>query len=99
MPTLKELDATVTLADQMDTTDSPIVLVNLFEVQPEDEKALRDAWPQDAALMQVQPGYISTQLHKGIAGSGTWMNHAIWQDVDSFRKAFTNPAFQSRLAA
>lgn len=60
MPTLKDLDATVTLADQMDATDSPIVLVNLFEVQPEDEKALRDAWSQVAALMQVQPGYIST---------------------------------------
>ena len=47
--------------------------------------------------MKAQPGYISTQLHKGIAGSSTYVNYAIWQDVASFRAAFTDPEFQRRI--
>ncbi len=56
------------------------------------------AWPQDAALMKAQPDYISNQRHKGSAGSTTWLNYAIWQDVASFREAFTNTEFQTRIA-
>jgi heme-degrading monooxygenase HmoA len=56
------------------------------------------AWAHDADFMKEQPGYISTQLHKGIAGSSTYINYAIWQDVECFRNAFTNPEFQRRIA-
>ncbi len=52
----------------------------------------------DAQFMKAQPGYISTQLHKGIAGSSTYINYAIWENVESFRNAFSNPEFQSRIA-
>lgn len=98
MAKFEELDANVTLAEQMQTQEGPIVLLNIFTVDPEDEDALVKAWAHDAEFMKSQPGFISTQLHQGLAGSSTILNYAIWQDVESFRNAFSNPEFQSRVA-
>lgn len=98
MARIKELDTIVTLADQMQTEEGPVVLINLFTVDAEDEKALLRAWAHDADFMKSQPGYISTQLHQGIAGNSTFVNYAIWQNVQSFRDAFTHPEFQRRIA-
>lgn len=98
MAHFEELDATVTLEDQMQEQEGPIVLVNVFTIDPTDEGALLKAWAHDADFMKAQPGYISTQLHKGIAGSSTYLNYAIWQDVESFRNAFNHPEFQTRIA-
>ena len=94
----KELDKVVTLADQMQSDEGPIVLINHFTVAQEDEDALLKAWAHDADFMKQQPGYISTQLHQGLAGSSSFINYAIWQDVETFRNAFTNPEFQRRIA-
>ena len=92
MPGFKELSAAVTLADQMQSgEEGPIVLMNVFTVDQADEEALVAAWKHDAAFMKAQPGYISTQLHKGIAGSSTFINCAVWESVESFRTAFANP--------
>jgi len=93
----RELDEVVTLAEQMQSDDGPIVLINVFTVAPEDENILLKAWAHDADFMKQQAGYISTQLHKGLAGSSTFINYAVWQDVESFRNAFTNPEFQRRI--
>lgn len=98
MANFKELDATVTLAEQMQAEDGPIVLINVFTVDAADEDALVKAWAHDADFMKAQPGYISTQLHKGIAGSSTYVNYAIWQDVESFRTAFMQGEFQARIS-
>jgi len=98
MPSFKELNDVVSLADQMQSADDePIVLINLFTVDQADEEALVAAWKHDAEFMKAQPGYIMTQLHKGIAGSSTFVNYAVWENVESFRTAFTNPEFQSRI--
>ena len=94
----EELDSIVSLADQMTAEEGPIVLINLFTVDAWEEQALLKAWAHDADFMKAQPGYISTQLHKGIAGSSTFVNYAIWQDVKSFRTAFGHPEFQRRIA-
>ena len=99
MPQFKELNDTVGLADQMQVNENgSIVLINVFTVEAEDEDALLAAWSHDAAFMKAQPGYISTQLHKAIGGSLTFINYAVWENVESFRNAFTNPEFQKRIA-
>ncbi len=97
MSTLKELDPTISLAEQMHSEDGPVVLINVFNVDAVDAEALVSAWARDAAFMKAQPGYISTQLHRGVAGSTTFVNYAVWQDVKSFRNAFTDPEFQRRI--
>lgn len=98
MANFKELDSVVTLAEQMQAEEGPIVLMNVFTIDPADEDALLKAWAHDADFMKAQPGYVSTQLHKGIAGSSTYINYAVWQDVETFRSAFTNPEFQKRIS-
>ena len=97
MVSFKELDARVTLGEQMRENQGPIVLINLFTVDPAEEEALIQAWSKDAEFMKAQPGYISTQLHKGIGGSSTYINYAVWESVEAFRNAFTNPEFQNRI--
>ncbi|WP_282153873.1 antibiotic biosynthesis monooxygenase family protein [Ruegeria atlantica] len=98
MAHIEEMDKVVTLADQMQAEEGPVVLINVFTVDAKDEEALLKAWAHDADFMKSQSGYISTQLHQGIAGSSTFVNYAIWQDVKSFRDAFTHPEFQRRIA-
>jgi heme-degrading monooxygenase HmoA len=48
------------------------VLVNVFQVAPEQTETLISAWADDARYFKAQPGFISTQLHRGISGSGTY---------------------------
>lgn len=98
MPHFEELDKVVTLSDQMQSEEGNVVLINVFTVDPSDEKALIKAWSHDADYMKAQSGYISTQLHKGIGGSSTFVNYAVWESVESFRNAFTNPEFQKRIS-
>jgi heme-degrading monooxygenase HmoA len=94
---LKPLDPNVPIFQQIGTDVSPVVLVNVFQVAEADIPALLEAWAADANWMKQQPGYISTQLHRGIAGSTVFMNYALWESVAHFRAAFTHPEFQKAL--
>ena len=98
MPKFVEMDQAVTLADQLKSDEGPVVLVNTFVVPAEDADRLLAVWAGDAGLMKAQSGFISTQLHRGVAGSGVFFNYAVWQSVAHFRSAFTNPEFQARIA-
>src|ERR1700744_5527269 len=100
MPKFLEMDPSVALNDQLgDVENGPVVLINTFVVQPDEADALLKAWSRDAAIMKRQPGFISTQLHRGIAGSGTFLNYAVWQSVAHFRDAFDNPEFKAQLGS
>ena len=94
---LKPLDESVPIFRQLDDNVSPVILVNIFNVAESDIPALIAAWEADANWMKMQPGYISTQLHRGIAGSTVFMNYAIWESVAYFRAAFNHPDFKSAL--
>lgn len=96
---LRPLDARVPIDRQLSDTASPVILINLFTVDPADTDALLAAWEHDANWMKSQSGYISTQLHRGIAGSCVFLNYAVWESVAHFRAAFTHPDFASALGA
>ncbi|MEM7169849.1 MAG: antibiotic biosynthesis monooxygenase family protein [Pseudomonadota bacterium] len=98
MTTLVELNDNVSLGEQMQSDeDGSVVLINVFTVDPADEETMLATWARDAQVMRSQPGYISTQLHKGIGGSPTYVNYAVWESVEAFRNAFMNPDFQAKL--
>ncbi len=98
MPKFIEMDASVRLADQLADDDGhPVTLINTFVVPPEDADALLEVWARDAEVMKRQPGFVSAQLHRGIAGSGVFLNYAVWQSVGYFRAAFAHPEFRARL--
>ena len=91
------LDLKVPIFQQLQADESPVILVNIFQVDEADVPALLTAWAHDAEWMKQQPGYISTQLHQGIAGSTVLMNYAVWESVAHFRAAFNHPEFKRAL--
>ena len=93
-----EMDEQVRLADQLVGEVGPVILINTFRVAPEDVDQLVAAWTADAAYLKTKPGFISTQLHRGIAGSCVFLNHAVWESVEAFRSAFGDPQFQATFA-
>ena len=95
----RPLDERVPIQQQLNYDTKPAILVNIFTVAPDDVDRLLAAWEHDANWMKKQSGYISTQLHRGIAGSCVFLNYAVWESVEHFRRAFTHPEFQNALAA
>ena len=97
MTRLVEMDRHVTLFEQMEQRGGPVILINTFTVEPEEADRLQEVWASDAAFMKEQPGFISTQLHRGIGGSSVFVNHAVWESVEDFGRAFGSPEFQAKM--
>jgi heme-degrading monooxygenase HmoA len=90
---LIEMDETVTLQQQMGQEVGPVVLINRFNVKPEEADQLIAAWTADAGFFKQQPSFISAQLHRGVGGSCVFINYAVWESVEDFRRAFSRPEF------
>lgn len=97
MVNFKPLDPDFPIQQQLGLDTGPVVLVNVFTVDENDQEAMVEAWRRDALWMKKQPGYISTQLHKAIGQSSMYLNYAFWDSVSDFRAAFSNPEFQNAL--
>lgn len=97
MLSFQPMDVNVPIFQQLQTDQSTVILINLFRVAQADVPALLQAWTHDAEWMKRQPGFISTQLHQGIAGSTVLLNYAIWESVAQFRAAFQHPDFKAAL--
>jgi heme-degrading monooxygenase HmoA len=88
------MDQRVTYMQQLQEDAGPVVLINAFNVAPEDAERFLEVWADDAAHMKQQPGLISTQLHRGTGGSTTFVNVAIWESARALGEAFRTPGFQ-----
>jgi len=99
MSMLRPLDPSFPIERQLGVEASPVVLVNLFTLDAADEPALLKAWEDDALFMKQQPGFISTQLHRAIGDSVTYLNYAVWESTAAFAAAFSHPEFVSKLSA
>jgi heme-degrading monooxygenase HmoA len=99
MLSLRPLDPSFPITDQLRLETGSVVLVNLFTLDGADEPALLEAWKADAAFMKQQPGFISTQLHRATGERPTYLNYAVWESTALFRAAFSSPEFQAGLAA
>jgi quinol monooxygenase YgiN len=89
-----ELDPSFALREQYaDTAGKTTVLLNVFDVAPEDADAFRRAWQQDAEFFKRQPGYISAQLHQGIGNSRMWFNYAVFETTAAFAATNDQPEF------
>jgi quinol monooxygenase YgiN len=93
-----EMDEQVTISKQMEEDIGPVVFINKFNVSPGDVDEFLKRWAADAAAFKQQPGFISAQLHRGIAGSGTFINYAVWESTTHLKRAVNNVGVQSRLS-
>lgn len=64
-----------------------------------DEAAFLEAWAADAAFMKSQPGFISTQLHRALGDSPTYLNYAVFESAAAWRTAFKHPGFREKAKA
>ncbi|HXZ16160.1 MAG TPA: antibiotic biosynthesis monooxygenase family protein [Roseiarcus sp.] len=99
MSLLRPLDPSFPIERQLQIDASPVVLVNVFTLDKADEQTFLEIWEDDAAFMKRQPGFISTQLHRAIGESATYLNYAVWESVAAFRAAFTDPEFVAKISA
>ena len=90
MAKLIEMDERVTIFAQMEEDVGPVILINKFGVDPEEFDQFLKGWATEAEKFKEQPGFISTQLHKGIGGSGTFINYAVWESAAQFKAAVSN---------
>jgi heme-degrading monooxygenase HmoA len=97
MPTFAEMDKRTTLSAQIEEKVGPVILINTFTVNADEAEQLLKAWAADAAWMKQQPGFISAQLHRGIGGSSVFLNYAVWESSEHFKRAFTHPEFRAHL--
>lgn len=73
------------------------VLMSTFLVAPEDIDDFLTGFKKQFAIMRKQPGLISAQLHRGVAGSCLFMNYVVWESVADFKRGYQLPEFQAQL--
>lgn len=99
MSPLRPLDPAFPIQRQIAIEAAPVVLVNVFTLDKADEPTFLEVWRDDAEFMKRQPGFISTQLHRAIGESPTYLNTAVWESTAAFRAAFSHPEFVAKLSA
>ncbi|CCE12055.1 putative monooxygenase [Bradyrhizobium sp. STM 3843] len=98
MSMMRPLDPAFPIDRQLAIDVEPVVLVNVFTLAPADEPSFLAAWQADAVFMKRQPGFISTQLHRALGDSPTYLNYAVWESTAHFRAAFGHPEFRAKLS-
>src|ERR1700747_2908641 len=99
MSLLRPLDPAFPIERQLGIDTGPVVLVNVGPLDRADEQSFLKVWQDDAVFMKRQPGFISTQLHRAIGESPTYLNYAVWETNAAFRAAFMHPEFRAKISA
>ena len=99
MVNIVEADEKATINAQLEMDiGGAVILLNKFIVQPEDVDEFLKVFQATTKVMKQQPGFISAQLHRGIAGSSTFFNYAVFESAEHFKRAFNTPEFRSSMA-
>jgi len=86
-------------AEQLRSTpEGQIVLLNTFRVPEGEIEAFQQGWAKAADAMRLQPGFVSTTMHRPVAGSQLWVNYAVWDSAAAFTKALATPEFRAGAA-
>ena len=68
MVKIVETDERITLEKQLDEDAGPIIVMNKFHVDPQEVDEFLQVFAKTTETFKQQPGFISAQLHWGIAG-------------------------------
>jgi quinol monooxygenase YgiN len=103
MVKIVDMDEKVTLSKQLEGDvdgggGGAVILLNKFTVRPDDVDEFLKVFQATTKVMKQQPGFISAQLHRGIAGSSTFFNYAVFESAEHFKRAFNTPEFRSSMA-
>jgi heme-degrading monooxygenase HmoA len=98
MVKIVETDENVTLSTQLEEDVGPVILMNKFNVGYDEVEEFLKVFEETTKYFKQQPGFISAQLHRGIAGSSTFVNYVVWESAAQFKDAFNNPKFRTNMA-
>jgi quinol monooxygenase YgiN len=73
------------------TQDRFVTLINVFTVEPAQQRQLLDLLDQATAVVRLAPGFISANLHRSLDGTKVAM-YAQWQSVEHYQAMRENPA-------
>jgi heme-degrading monooxygenase HmoA len=81
--------------------NSPVTLINVFEVPTEHVDAFVAQWRERAALMRTKPGFLDTRLHRALSSQARLqlVNVAHWESREAWQAATADPEFQQRARA
>jgi len=81
--------------------NSPVTLINVFEVPTEHVEVFIAGWRQRAALMSTKPGFVDTRLHRALSPQTRFqlVNVAHWESREAVEAATADPEFQQRISA
>lgn len=89
-----EMDDRMKFKDQIEEKIiGSVILINKFNVEPNKVKQLLKDWGEDTTNFKQQPGFISTQLHRGIGKSSVFINYAVWESMEHYKKAVNKILF------
>lgn len=72
--------------EQKNKNGDSVILINKFDVSPDKiEQFLKD-WTETSSLFEQQPGFITTELYKGIGKSSVYISYQVWKSIDDFKK-------------
>jgi quinol monooxygenase YgiN len=94
---LVEMDEKVKFLQQVAQEVGPVILINKFNVDPEEVDEFLKAFAATGQVLKRQPGFISAQLHRGIAGSCVFLNYEVWESSNHFNQAISSSEFQSSI--
>ena len=86
-----EMDKNVTINDQIEeeeknNKDDSVIIINKFNLaQDKIDQFLKD-WTETSILFKQQPGFITTELYKGIGKSSVFVSYQVWKSIDDFKK-------------
>jgi heme-degrading monooxygenase HmoA len=86
-----EMDKNVTINDQIEeerenkNRDS-VILINKFDVPSDKIEQFLEDWAETSSLFKQQPGFITTELYKGIGKSSVFVSYQVWKSIDDFKK-------------
>ena len=85
MVIIVETDDRITLEKQLDEDVGPITVMNKFNVDPQEEiDEFLQVFAKTTEIFKQQPGFISAQLHRGIANSTTFVSYVVWESASTF---------------
>ena len=85
MAKIVEMDKRTSIFTQMEEDIGPVILIEKIKVDPEESDLFINGWATETKKFKKQPGSISTQLHKGIGGSNTFITYAVWESAKHLR--------------
>jgi hypothetical protein len=84
-------------ATTIDADVEPVVLINVFKVQPDKQDALIELLTILTEAQIGLPGFMSATLHRGLNGK-TVANHAVWRSVADWKAMTRDPAVAAAMS-